>query len=87
MIKSSRFSITGKTTQNLGKEITDMLELGLIQQSNSPWSFTIALVPKDGSIKLCVDYGKLSTTTVSDVCLIPRMDEILTSLKVFGRCL
>ncbi|CAM4615903.1 unnamed protein product [Lepidochelys kempii] len=58
-----------------------MLALGVIQPSASPWALPVMLVPKkDGSVRFCVDYQKLSAITVSDAYPMPRPDELLDKL-------
>ncbi|CAM5127688.1 unnamed protein product, partial [Eretmochelys imbricata] len=53
-IRCSPFQVTGKTAQDLEKEVRDMLALGVIQPSASPWASPVVLVPKkDGSIQFC----------------------------------
>ena len=54
-----------------------MLERGVIETSNSPWSSPIALVTKkDGSIRFCVD-----DLIVKDAYPISRVDECLDVLS------
>ncbi|CAM4532741.1 unnamed protein product [Lepidochelys kempii] len=49
-IRCSPFQVTGKTAQDLEREVRDMLALGVIQPSASPWASPVVLVPqKDGS--------------------------------------
>ena len=53
--------------ENLKKEIENMLSLGIIRQSNSPFASPIVIVKKkDGSDCICVDYWKLNKLTVAD---------------------
>ena len=52
--------------ENLKKEIEDMLSLGIIQKSNSPFASPIVIVKKDGSDRICIDYCKLNKLTVAD---------------------
>ncbi|KAF9762051.1 Retrovirus-related Pol polyprotein from transposon 17.6 [Nosema granulosis] len=69
------------------KEILSNLKLGIIRESNSPWSSRIVPVTKkDGSLRLCIDYRPLNKITIKDKYPIPRIDEILDSLaaaKIF----
>lgn len=59
-----------------------MLEKGVIETSNSPWSFPIVLVrKKDGSIRFCFDYRKLDNLTLKDSYPIPRIDKTLDALS------
>ncbi|XP_075764387.1 uncharacterized protein LOC142819706 [Pelodiscus sinensis] len=80
-VHCSPFRVTGKTAQDLEREVQDMLALGVIQPSSSPWASPVVLVPKkDGSIRFCVDYRKLNAITVSDAYPMPRPDELLDKL-------
>ena len=64
------------------KEINDMLERGVIETSDSPWSSPIVLVnKKDGTIRFCIDYRKLNDVTVKDSYPIPRIDTTLDALS------
>ncbi|CAM4716395.1 unnamed protein product [Caretta caretta] len=80
-IRCSPFQVRGKTAQDLEREVRDMLALGVIQPSASPWASPMVLVPeKDGSVRFCVDYRKLNAITVSDAYPMPRPDELLDKL-------
>ena len=54
------------------KEISKMLELGVIEHSSIPWSNPIVLVPKAAQLgatpelRFCVDYRGLSSFTKTD---------------------
>lgn len=70
-VKSPPFGVPGKTEQSLEKEITDILELGVIQQSDTPWASPCVLVPKDGSVRYCgiVESALLSLLWMWTPCL------------------
>ena len=62
-------------------ELEKMLEQGVIEPSESPWSSPILLVKKkDGSIRFCIDFRKLNSLTLKDAYPLPRIDECLESL-------
>ena len=62
-------------------ELEKMLEQGVIEPSESPWSSPILLVKKkDGSIRFCIDFRKLNSLTRKDAYPLPRIDECLESL-------
>ncbi|CAM4342636.1 unnamed protein product [Lepidochelys kempii] len=80
-IRCSPFRVTGKTAQDLEREVRDMLALGVIQPLASASASPVVLVPKkDGSVRICVDYRKLNAITVSDAYPMPRPDELLDKL-------
>ena len=58
-----------------------MLELGVIEPANGPWSSPMVLIKKkDGSVRFCVDYRRLNDVTVKDVYPLPRIDDVLDRL-------
>ena len=58
-----------------------MLNAGVIRPSNSPWCNAVVLVrKKDGSLHFCIDFRKLTSLTVKDSHLLPRICETLESL-------
>ena len=68
--------------EEVNKQISDTLEKGVIQQSNSPWVSPIVLVKKKyGKIRFCVDYRKLNAATKRDAHPLPRIDDLIDSLQ------
>ena len=75
-IKQHPYRVNPIKQQYLEKEITYLLENGLIEPSKSNWSSPCILVPKpDGSYRLCTDYRKVNNVTKSDSFPIPRMED------------
>ena len=61
--------------------IQEMLDLGAIRPSNSPWASAIVLVrKKDGRLRFCIDLRRLNNRTVKDAYSLPRIESILDSL-------
>jgi len=66
----------------LKKQIEDLLEKKFIQPSASPWGAPILLVKKkDGSSRLCVDYGQLNKLMIKNKYPLPRIDDLLDQLR------
>uniref|UniRef100_A0A158P4K2 RNA-directed DNA polymerase n=1 Tax=Tetranychus urticae TaxID=32264 RepID=A0A158P4K2_TETUR len=68
--------------KEINKQIEEMMKIGVIRPSASPWASPIVLVNKpDGSKRLCVDLRKVNAITKKDVYPLPNIDIILSSLR------
>ena len=69
-------------------KILEMESQGLIEPSNSDWASPIVLPKKkNGDYRLCVDFRKLNTKTVSSAYPMPDLKELLkqaNGAKVFS---
>ena len=64
------------------KHIQEMLTVGAIRHSNSPWASNIVLVrKKDGKLRMCIDYRKLNARTIRDAYSIPLIEATLDRLS------
>jgi hypothetical protein len=69
--------------EEVNKQITKLLDRGMIRPSSSPWSAPVlfALNPKkDGSLRMCVDYRSLNRLTVPDSTPLPNILDNLDKL-------
>jgi hypothetical protein len=63
-------------------EIQRMLDMGVIEPSDSPWASPVVLVTKrDGSLRFCVDYRHLNEVTRKDSFPLPKIDDTLQALE------
>ncbi len=63
------------------EEVQEMLRLGVIEPSRSPWSSPIVMVPKpDGTLRFCNDFRRLNEVSEFDGYPMPRVDELLDRL-------
>ena len=77
-IRSPPYRIPQSLLKTVNDELRQMLELGIVRPSKSPWASPVVVVPKpDGTIRFCVDYRKLNNITKMDAYPIPRMDQML----------
>jgi hypothetical protein len=63
------------------KELSKLLEHGVVVPSNSPWRSPVVLVKKkNGEIRFCIDFRALNDCTVKDSYPLPRIDTTLEAL-------
>jgi hypothetical protein len=64
------------------RQVQGMLNAGLIQPSDSPFSSTVLLVKKkDNTFRFCVDYRHMNAITSKGQFPVPIIDEFLDELK------
>ena len=85
-IKDRYRRIPPQQYEEVRKHLKEMLDIGAIRCSNSPWASPIVLVrKKDGSLRFCIDLRKLNAWNVKDAYSIPRINDALDSLN--GACI
>lgn len=68
--------------EEVEKYIQEFLEQGFMRPSKSPFGASVLLVKKkDGSMRMCVDYRALNKVTIKDKYPLPRIDDLLDTMK------
>nr|KAG5712690.1 hypothetical protein BaRGS_029745 [Batillaria attramentaria] len=63
------------------RHLAEMLELGVIRKSESPYSSNVVLVrKKDGRLRFCIDLRRLNSLTIKDAYSLPRIEDTLGAL-------
>jgi hypothetical protein len=68
--------------QELKMQLKELLDLGLIRPSVSPWGAPVIFIrKKDGSWRLCIDYHQLNKATIKNQYPLPRIDDLFDQMK------
>ena len=80
-IRSHPYRIPPVWREEVKQQIDQLLDLGIIRASESPWSSSVVTVKKkDGGIRICVDYRAVNGVTAPDPYLMPFIEDILDTL-------
>jgi hypothetical protein len=75
------YRLNFREEEELKKQIDELLGLGLIQPSRSPFASPVLFVKKhDGSLRLCVDYRALNKATIKNKYPVPRSDDCVDNV-------
>jgi hypothetical protein len=68
--------------QELRMQLKELLDLGLIRPSVSPWGAPVIFIwKKDGSWRLCIEYHQLNKAMIKNQYPFPRIDDLFDQMK------
>ncbi|KAD2392835.1 hypothetical protein E3N88_39812 [Mikania micrantha] len=68
--------------KELKEQLQELLELGFIRPSVSPWGAHVLFVKKkDRTMRLCIDYRELNKITIRNRHPLPRIDDLFDQLQ------
>ena len=80
-IKISPYRHLKKFRDDIEKDIQELLELGLIIPSSSPYASSVVLLKKkDGTLRMCIEFRYLNKKTIKNIYPITRIDELMDEL-------
>ena len=80
-IKCKHYPLSPPRQAEVYQELDRLLEMGVIEESNSPWCFPVVNVRKPGKVRLCLDSRKLNIVTKKDSYPLPHINGLLSRLK------
>ena len=68
--------------RELKTQLQELVDKGFIRPIFSPWGAPVLFVrKKDGTMRLCIDYGQFNKVTVWNRYLLPCIDDLFDQLK------
>lgn len=81
-VRSRPYPVPYSLRESLKKDITDMMKMGVIRKSSSPYASPVVVVKKkDNTNRVCVDYRKLNKLTVFDPEPMPTAEYLFQKLN------
>ena len=63
------------------KHLQELLDSGIIRESESPFASPIVVVrKKNGTVRLCIDFRKLNSQTIKDAYALPNLEDVFSLL-------
>ena len=80
-VRSHPYRIPPRWKEEVKGQIDQLLKLGIIRPSVSPWSSSVVTVgKKDGGVRICIDFRAVNSITQPDPYQMPLIEEILDML-------
>ena len=80
-IRLRAYRATPAARAEIDRQLDEMLENGILSESDSPWSAPVLLVKKaNGDQRLAIDYRQLNLVTKDRFQSLPTMDEIIDGM-------
>ena len=82
LIARTPYRMSTPELQELKMQLKELLDLGLIHPSVSPWGAPVIFIrKKDGSWRLFIDYSQMNKATIKNQYLLPRIDDLYDQMK------
>ncbi|GJS01003.1 putative reverse transcriptase domain-containing protein [Tanacetum coccineum] len=73
--------------KELSEQLQELSDKGFIRPNSSPWGAPVLFVKKkDGSFKMCIDYGELNKLTVKNRYPLLRIEDLFDQLQGSSIC-
>ena len=80
-VRTKQWRMPETSRNEIRRQCDEMLDMGVIEPSASPWLSPVVLVrKKDGKLRFCVDFRKINALTMMDSWPMPRIDELIDDL-------
>jgi hypothetical protein len=81
-ISKTPYRMSTPELRELKMKLEELLKKGYIRPSVSPWGAPVLFVKKkDGTLRLCIDFGKLNKVTVKNKYHFPRINDLFDQFK------
>lgn len=80
-IKQRHYPVSPAVQKLLYEELDRLLSMGIIEESNSPWSSPVVLVRKPGKNRMCLDYRKVNQKTKKSAYPLPHIQAVLSRIS------
>jgi hypothetical protein len=80
--REGRRRIAPADYDDVKKHLQDLLDKGIIRESESPYASAIVVVrKKNNDVRLCIDYRRINSRTIRDQYNVPKIEEALHALS------